>query len=66
MVQFIYLESISGNMIKVNRYKSILISIMCILLSLFVLGCWDYSGYTGDYPELFSVAIIVYLTQKDI
>lgn len=57
MVQFIYLESISGNMIKVNRYKSILISIMCILLSLFVLGCWDYSGYTGDYPELFSVAI---------
>lgn len=37
--------------------KSVLSIVLYLVFTMFLVGCQDFEGYTGDYPELFSVAI---------
>lgn len=39
---------------KRKKFGSFLICVMCVIC---LLGCIPYKGYTGEYPELFTVAI---------
>ena len=37
--------------------KKALPIILSLILTALLIGCQEYEGYTGDYPELFSVAV---------
>ena len=39
-----------------KRIKAILPIALCLVFALPLVGCQGFEGYTGDYPELFSVA----------
>ena len=40
-----------------KRMKSFLSVVLCFIMVALLVGCQDYAGYTGNYPELFSVAV---------
>ncbi len=40
-----------------NRLKSFLIGTISLAAVFILVGCQGFEGYTGEYPELFSVAI---------